>query len=126
MKKTTTVLMERGTYILGRTQTDASGAVIKHQDPSWEAVHDGASIVVFPVSSQDRVQQESADIFPAWNGLSAVEEALKRLGLELNLPDLAAIWRNGGRDNVDICDYCEQYGQRCDNCYIKMKLTEEA
>lgn len=124
MGKHTSVLIERGIYTMGRTQTDSSGKVVNHREPTWEAEPDGHSIVVLPVSSEDRTQLESADIFPIWNSTAAAETALEKLGLKLNLPDLTAIWQNAEKGHVDICDYCPQQGETCENCYIKLKITE--
>lgn len=125
MEKLTSILIERGTYTLGRTQLAADGSVVSHREPKWTPSRSGCSVVVCPISSQDRTQVDQASIFPAWSGISMAEDMMRKLGLEINTPNFVSIWRNAARDGIDICDYCEQQGQRCENCCVKMGLMEE-
>lgn len=118
------VVIERGVYTLGYTQTNEAGEVVTHREPMWRAEPTGGSVVVYPVSPEDREQLKPADIFSIWDCASVAEAALDALGLKLNLPDLADIWAKTSDDGVDLCDYCAYQGEHCENCYIKLKMME--
>ena len=128
MDKTTesssAVIIERGVYTMGRTQTDKDGNVVVRTESAWTTKPGGATVVVYPISSEDREQLKPADIFSALDCCSIAEAALAALGLKLNLPDLADIWKKAGEDGFDLCSFCASGAEQCENCYIRLKNLE--
>ena len=112
------IMIDRGTYQIGRTTTNEKGEVISETPPKWENDPDGGCVLLGEFN-EEKNSVDDGSIYGTFMATNIMEDVFQRLGINAdaqNMPPLIAIWKAAKEDGVDMCrDYCPRYGQRM--CY---------
>lgn len=112
------IFIEKGNFYLGHCTKDGKGNIIEQNGPKFEPDDNGGSVIVGKLDSETREQVGEADIFGDFNATGYLKKVLELLAPKrvIDIPNFKGIFVSASKDNVDLCDYCEEL--HCDNCIV--------
>lgn len=113
------IYLATGHAIMGRTDRDKDGNVIKEIPAKFEFADDGGCVAIGPLDPETGIPQTISNLFGDWDaaGYMAMVLELLKPTRPVNIPDFASIIQAAIKDGVDVCDYCQ--GLNCSECAVQ-------
>lgn len=113
------IFLATGNCYLGQTKRDKNNNIIEQIPPHFEHEEDGSCVIVGKLNSETMEQTGDADVFADYQASAYLKETLKLLNpsRKLDIPNFKVMIMAALRDDIDICDYCEDF--QCRDCIIK-------
>lgn len=115
------IFLAKGTAMIGMTTTDAQGNVTSHRPPQFKIDGKGSCIAIGELDTETmKVVEPVSNVYGDYDAAGYLAKILELLKPDrpINIPDIKGIVLALERENVDICDYCEDNGYMCRDCIV--------
>ena len=119
-----TVMVQRGTYYLGRNCLDKDGNIAESNPPEWKPDPEGSSVIVTLFNPEKNEQIGKAELFSWWDSCGieqCVRDKLELTRRNFPSPEELYHWIEKYQHGLNLCEICEGIcaGYDCKVCPIE-------